>query len=65
MLAPSTTPGKVGGLTALIDPYVVGPYSEGDYEVTVPASAFQALLAPPTPARSAAPRSRRATRTVR
>lgn len=44
--ATSTTPGKVGGLTALIDPYVVGPYSEGDYEVTIPASAFQALLAP-------------------
>jgi hypothetical protein len=46
VLAPSTTPGKAGGLTALIDPYVVGPYSEGDYEVTVPVSAFQALLAP-------------------
>lgn len=44
--APSTTPGKIGGLTAIIDPYVVGPYAEGDYEVTVPASAFQALLAP-------------------
>lgn len=46
ILAPSTIPGKAGGLTALIDPYVVGPYSEGDYEVTVPASAFQGLLAP-------------------
>lgn len=46
VLAPSTTPGKIGGLTALIDPYVVGPYSEGDYEVTVPVSAFQSLLAP-------------------
>ena len=44
--APSATPGKIGGLTAIIDPYVVGPYSEGDYEVTVPASAFQGLLAP-------------------
>jgi len=44
--APSATPGKIGGLTALIDPYVVGPYSEGDYEVTVPVSAFQGLLAP-------------------
>ena len=44
--APSATPGKIGGLTALIDPYVVGPYSEGDYEVTVPVSAFQSLLAP-------------------
>jgi hypothetical protein len=46
VLAPSTTPGKIGGLTAIIDPYVVGPYAEGDYEVTVPASAFQTLLAP-------------------
>jgi len=46
VLAPSTTPDKVGGLTALIDPYVVGPYSEGGYEVTVPVSAFQSLLAP-------------------
>ena len=46
VLAPSTILGKIGGLTALIDPYVVGPYSEGDYEVTVPVSAFSALLAP-------------------
>lgn len=46
VLAPSTIPGKIGGLTALIDPYVVGPYSEGDYEVTVPASAIVSLLAP-------------------
>ena len=44
--APSTTTGKIGGLTAIIDPYVVGPYSEGDYEVTVPVSAFHGLLAP-------------------
>ncbi|CAN7184358.1 RsiV family protein [Caulobacter sp. LjRoot300] len=46
VLAPSTISGRIGGLTALIDPYVVGPYSEGDYEVVVPASTFQALLAP-------------------
>ena len=46
VLAPSATPGKIGGLTAIIDPYVVGPYAEGDYEVTVPTSAFQSLLAP-------------------
>jgi hypothetical protein len=43
---PSTSPGKIGGLTVLIDPYVVGPYAEGDYEIVVPVSAFQALLAP-------------------
>jgi hypothetical protein len=46
VLAASTAPGKIGGLTALIDPYVVGPYAEGDYEVTVPQNAFQGLLAP-------------------
>jgi len=46
VLAPSTIPGRIGGLTALIDPYVVGPYAEGDYEVVVPLSTFQALLAP-------------------
>jgi len=46
VLAPSTIPGKIGGLTVLIDPYVVGPYAEGDYEVVVPAAAFQSLLAP-------------------
>jgi hypothetical protein len=46
VLAPSTLPDKIGGLTVLIDPYVVGPYSEGDYEVTIPAAAFQSLLAP-------------------
>jgi hypothetical protein len=46
VLAPSTMPDKIGGLTVLIDPYVVGPYSEGDYEVVVPASTFQGLLAP-------------------
>ncbi|TCS12720.1 DUF3298 and DUF4163 domain-containing protein [Caulobacter sp. BK020] len=46
VLAPSTIPGKIGGLTVLIDPYVVGPYAEGDYEVVVPLSAFQTLLAP-------------------
>jgi hypothetical protein len=44
--APSTIPDKIGGLTVLIDPYVVGPYAEGDYEVVVPLSAFRALLAP-------------------
>ncbi len=46
VLAPSTTAGKAGGLTFLIGPYQVGPYAEGAYEVTVPLSAFQSLLAP-------------------
>lgn len=46
VLAPSTTPGRAGGLTFLIAPYQVGPWSEGAYEVAVPQSAFRALLAP-------------------
>lgn len=46
VLAPGTQPGKAGGLTFLIGPYMVGPYAEGSYEVTVPQSAFRALLAP-------------------
>lgn len=45
-LAPSTEAGKFGGLMILIDPYVVGSYAEGDYELIVPLSAFQSLLAP-------------------
>jgi hypothetical protein len=46
VLAPSTVGGKAGGLVFLIGPYQVGPYAEGAYEVTVPLSAFQSLLAP-------------------
>ncbi len=46
VLATGSTPGKAGGLVFLIGPYVVGPYSDGPYEVTVPQSAFRALLAP-------------------
>lgn len=45
-LSPSTEPGKIGGLVVLIDPYVVGSYAEGDYEVTLPLPVFRALLAP-------------------
>jgi hypothetical protein len=45
-LAPSTTPGKAGGLTFLIGPYVVGPYAEGGYEIDLPQSAIRALLNP-------------------
>ena len=33
-------------LSSLIGPYLVGPYADGSYEVTVPQSAFRALLAP-------------------
>ena len=46
VLAQGTRPGKAGGLVFLIGPYQVGPYSDGSYEVTVPQSAFRALLAP-------------------
>ncbi len=45
-LAPSTEVGKIGGLAVLIDPYVVGPYAEGDYEVVIPLSTLRPLLAP-------------------
>jgi hypothetical protein len=46
VLAPSTVPKKLGGLIFLFDPYVVGPYSEGGYEVTAPQSDFRAAVAP-------------------
>lgn len=46
VLTPGTTPGKAGGLTFLIGPYQVGPYSDGSYEIAVPQSVFHALLAP-------------------
>lgn len=45
-LAPSATAGKAGGLEFLINPYDVGPYAEGTYQIVVPQSAFRALLAP-------------------
>ncbi|WP_122464491.1 DUF3298 and DUF4163 domain-containing protein [Brevundimonas lutea] len=45
-LAASTTPGKAGGLTFLIGPYMVGPYAEGSYEIVLPLSTFQNLLGP-------------------
>jgi hypothetical protein len=45
-LAPSTIPGKAGGLTFLIGPYVVGPYAEGGYEIDLPQSAIRTLLNP-------------------
>lgn len=45
-LAPSTTPGKAGGLTVQIGPYVAGPYAEGGYEIDLPQSALRPLLNP-------------------
>lgn len=46
VLAAGSVPGKAGGLTFLIGPYVVGPYSDGPMSVNVPQSAFRALLDP-------------------
>lgn len=46
VLAPGATAGKAGGLTFLLDAYAVGPYVEGAYYLTLPASTFQGLLAP-------------------
>ena len=45
-LAPSTTPGKAGGLTVMIGPYVAGPYSDGGYQIDLPQAAIRNLLAP-------------------
>lgn len=39
-LAPSTEAGKFGGIVALYAPYVVGPYAEGPYVVTVSHEVF-------------------------
>jgi hypothetical protein len=46
VLAASTEPGKAGGLTFLVGPYIVGPRVEGTYEISVPLSAFRNLIAP-------------------
>lgn len=46
VLAASSQFGKAGGLTFLIDPYQVGPYVEGAYEIDLPLTAFRSLLAP-------------------
>ena len=46
-LAPSTVLGKAGGLVALINPYEVGPFAEGLYQVVVPLEAFRKALRRP------------------
>lgn len=45
-LAPSTEAGKFGGITVLFSPYDAGPYAEGSYEVTLPASELSGMLTP-------------------
>lgn len=46
VLAAGTTPGKAGGLTFIVGPYVVGPYSDGAWWVNLPQSVIRPLLAP-------------------
>lgn len=45
VLAPGTEPGKAAGLIFLIDPYQVGPRTEGGYEIALPVTGFRSLLA--------------------
>ncbi len=45
VLAPGTMTGKAAGLTFLINPYQVGPYAEGGYEIALPLTAFRSVLA--------------------
>ena len=46
VLAPSTTPGKAGGVVFLIGAYQIGPYSDGPYRLAVPQAVFRSLLNP-------------------
>lgn len=46
VLTGGSVPGKAAGLTFLVGPYQIGPYSDGAYEVALPASTFTGLLAP-------------------
>ncbi|OZB15317.1 MAG: hypothetical protein B7X53_11715 [Hyphomonas sp. 34-62-18] len=50
-LAPSTEAGKFGGITVLFSPYDAGPYAEGSYEITIPASELSGKLTPAWEAR--------------
>ena len=46
VLARSTSPGKIGGFVFLFDPYSIGPYVEGAWEVSVPQVEIRSELAP-------------------
>jgi hypothetical protein len=46
VLAASAVPNKLGGLTFVFDPYAIGSYAEGPYEVTVPYDAIKGVIAP-------------------
>ena len=45
-LAGSAEAGRIGGLKIHIDPYVIGPYAEGAYDITVPQAEFRDLIRP-------------------
>jgi hypothetical protein len=45
VLAPGTVAGKAAGLVFLINPYQVGSYAEGAYEIALPLTVFRSLLA--------------------
>ncbi|MFN4025588.1 MAG: PdaC/SigV domain-containing protein [Hyphomonas sp.] len=45
-LEPSTEPGLFGGIAVLFSPYDVGPYAEGSYVITIPASELEGRLTP-------------------
>ncbi len=44
LLAASTEAGKAGGITVVFSPYDIGAYSEGSYEVTIPADELTPIL---------------------
>ena len=46
-LAPSTVAGKFGGLYVYFDPYAVGAYAEGSYQVAIPHEVFAEDLKAP------------------
>lgn len=43
-LEPSSEPGLFGGISVLFSPYDVGPYAEGAYVITIPASGLEGRL---------------------
>lgn len=47
VLERSGTPGRIGGVVFLFDPYTIGSFAEGEYQVHVPASAFIGAVAAP------------------
>ena len=46
VMVPSTQPYRIGGMMFLFDPYTIGAYAEGDYEVLLPLTDFKSILAP-------------------